>query len=62
MIFRLKEVREERGLTQEELVEKSGVSRATISFIENGRSHCVKTDTLLKLANALEKKTTELFF
>ncbi len=62
MIFRLKEIREEAGLTQEELAEKSGVSRVTISLIENGRADCVKTQTLTRLADALSKKPTELFF
>lgn len=62
MIFRLKEVREKNGITQEELAEKSGVSRATISLIESGRADCVKTDTLAKLADALEKKASDLFF
>ena len=60
--FRLKDVREKNGITQEELAEKSGVSRATISLIENGRAECVKTDTLSKLADALGKKASDLFF
>lgn len=62
MNFRLREVREEVGFTQEELAEKSGVSRVTISFIESGRTNCVKTDTLAKLADALGKSVNALFF
>lgn len=62
MEFRLREVREEIGMSQEELSAKSGVSRTTISFIETGRTDCVKTDTLTKLADALGRKVSDLFF
>lgn len=62
MNFKLREVREEAGFTQEELAEKSGVSRVTISLIESGRTNCVKTDTLVKLADALGKSVNTLFF
>lgn len=59
---RLREIREEIGLTQQELADKSGVSRVTISFIENQKYDCVKTDTLVKLADALGKPVTSVFF
>lgn len=59
---RLREMREEIGLTQQELADKSGVSRVTISFIENRKYDCVKTDTLVKLADALGKPVTSVFF
>lgn len=62
MEFRLKEIREKHGLTQEKLAQKSGISRVTISMIESGKSNCVKTQTLLKLADALGEKASELFF
>ena len=62
MKFRLREVREEVGLTQGELAERAGVSRGTISLIEGGRISCVKTDTLVKLADALGKRVDALFF
>lgn len=62
MGFRLKEIREKHGLTQEELARKSGISRVTISMIESGKSSCVKTQTLLKLADALGEKASKLFF
>lgn len=50
----LKTLREERKLSQEELAERSGVSRTTISLIENGNSTTIKLSTLQKLAKALE--------
>lgn len=59
---RLKEIREIKGLTQEELAEKAGVSRTIISYLENDRSECAKTSTLIKLADALGEKVTSVFF
>ena len=34
---RIEEIRKERGIQQEELAKKLGVSRQTISSLENGR-------------------------
>ena len=53
MGYRLKEIREEKGITQEKLEELSGVSRQTISAIENNDEYQAKTGTLLALAKAL---------
>lgn len=47
------------GLTQEELAEKVGISRAYMGFIEQGRN--VPTlETLEKVAKALKVKVSEL--
>lgn len=62
MGYRLKEIREEKGVTQEELAEKSGVSRGTISAIENGTSRATTTKTLVALARALETTVESIFF
>lgn len=62
MESRLKEFRKKKGLTQDELSEKSGVSRTIISFLENGRTDCTMTSTLTKLADALGEKVTTIFF
>ena len=59
---RLKKVREDMGLTQEELAKKSGVSRITIVGIETGRTQVTRTDTLAKIADAVGKTIPELFF
>ena len=54
MIYKLKQLRVEKAMTQEELALKSRISRATISKIENGEEVEVKVSTLLALAQALE--------
>lgn len=59
---KLKLVREEARITQKELADKSGVSRTIISGIESGRVKTTTTDTLIKIANALEKKVSDIFF
>ena len=58
----LKESREELGWSQEKLSEESEVSRTTISDIETGKKVVVTNITLEKLANALGKKVTDIFF
>lgn len=62
MGYRLKEIREEKGITQEELEKKSGVSRQTISAIENNDNYQAKTGTLIALARALCTTVDNLFF
>lgn len=62
MGYKIKEVREARGLTQEELAEKSGVSRGTISALENGAVRTTTTKTLVKLALALGVSVDQIFF
>lgn len=59
---RLEYFREQKGWTQGELSEKSGVSRITINGIETGRVRVTKTDTLVKIADALGASISEVFF
>lgn len=58
----LKKYRIKAGLSQEELAEKSGVSRTTISGLENADITVTTTSTLQKLADALNKKVSTIFF
>ncbi len=58
----LKQTREEGGFSQEELSKKSGVSRTTISGLENGTIDVITNITLEKLACALGKKVPDIFF
>lgn len=48
-------------MTQEELAERSGVSRGIIARLESGREFTTTTTTLVKIANALGKKTKDIF-
>lgn len=60
MIYNLKTIREEKRMTQEELAEKSGISRVTICRIENGMQNDLKVGNLNKLAHALECSISDL--
>ena len=57
----LSKVRKDKGLTQEELAEKSGISRVTIANIERGAVTNLKISTMLSLANALDSTVEEIF-
>ena len=57
----MKKRRQELKITQEELAEKSGVSRGTISFMENGLVVNSKFETISKLAKALDSKIEDIF-
>ena len=56
---RLKELRNQKGMSQETLAEESGLSLRTIQRIENGRSNPTG-DTLKRLSNALNVTPDEL--
>jgi len=60
-VYRVKEYREQIGMTQEELAAKSGVSRTTISALEQGKEKIVKSSTLVNLANALGTTVSKIF-
>lgn len=61
MEYKIREFREEQHMSQQELAEKSGVSRATLSGLENGKIEVTTTETLIKIATALEKKVSDIF-
>jgi len=58
----LREWRKKRGMTQEELSAKADVSRTIISGLENGVISTTTTDTILKLAKALNVSVPKIFF
>ncbi|RRD29142.1 XRE family transcriptional regulator [Streptococcus minor] len=62
MQIKLKEYRDKKKLTQQELSQKSGVSRAVIVGLESGSYRETSTVTLKKLATALEVPVKDLFF
>lgn len=56
---RIREKRLERGLTQEQIVDRTGVSNSHISNIENAKTK-VSLSTLVLIANTLQVTTDEL--
>lgn len=61
MPFKIKEARKEKGFTQEDLAKRANVSRATIIGLENGSILVTTTETLTKIAGALDKKVSDIF-
>lgn len=62
MGYRIKELREEKKISQEDLSKKSGVSRTIISGLESGSIKETSTKTLRKIARALDKNVSDIFF
>ena len=58
---KIKEIRERKKMTQEELSKASGVGRITISRIETGELTNTTVGTVTKLASALGVDESELF-
>lgn len=59
--YKIRELRINAGYTQEELAQKSGVNRTTISAMENGNEVNVSVKLLKKLAECLHVKITDVF-
>lgn len=57
---RLRRIRGDRGMTQEELAAASGVSYSLISMLERGKRASARLSTISKLANALDCEIGEL--
>ena len=60
MAYRIRELREKKKLTQEQLAQMSGVSRTTIVLLENNEEHEAMVGTLKSLA-ALNVPVSKLF-
>ena len=60
--YRIKEYREKLKMSQAELSEKAKVSRTIISGLESGSITVTTTETLLKIAKALWKNVSDIFF
>ena len=59
---KLKEAREKKRMTQEELALKSGVTRQTIISIETDQTYNPTINTLVKIADALGTTIDKIFF
>jgi DNA-binding XRE family transcriptional regulator len=62
MGINIKERREELKMTQEELANRSGVSRQTISSLETGKYDNVLVSTLAAIAAALDTTVDKIFY
>lgn len=60
IIFFVREIREKKGLSQEQLSRLSGVSASHIGYIENGEREPT-ISVLCRLAKALNVSILELF-
>ena len=59
---RVKEIREEKGLTLLKLSEMSGVSVGYICHLEKGSRKNPSIEIMEKISKALNKSITEIFF
>lgn len=59
--LRVRKLREELGLTQEQLANRVGVRQATISNLETGRASRISFKVLFKLASGLGVGPRDLF-
>lgn len=58
----VKEKREQLGISQTELSNRSGVNRQTIYLIENGSLENIESKTMIKIAMALNCDIGDIFF
>lgn len=58
--IRVKELRKEKGLSQEELAHLAGLHRTYIGMIERAEKN-ITLNNIEKIANALETDISELF-
>ena len=60
VIIRLREWRERRGLSQEELADAAQTHQKTVSNLETGKTQRIEFDLLQRLADALRCKPKDL--
>ena len=56
---RIKELRDQKGISQEELAHRAGLSRTGMGFLETGK-RWPRLDTLMKVADGLNIPLDEL--
>ncbi|WP_145455937.1 helix-turn-helix domain-containing protein [Staphylococcus epidermidis] len=61
IVFRLKEIMEEKNLKISDLNEQTGISRNSISSLLNGKTRGIQFDTLEKITLALNVDVADLF-
>ena len=60
LLARIRELREAHGLTQEAFAERAGLTYKHYQQVEAGRKHDIRLSTLIKMAEGLGLKLTEL--
>lgn len=60
LLARIRELREARGLTQESFAERAGLTYKHYQQIESGRKFDIRLSTLIKMAEGLNLKLSEL--
>lgn len=61
-MYKIKQLRQERGMSRKELSEKSGVSNTTLYWLENNIKQIAMSKTLLSIAKVLNVSVNDLFF
>jgi transcriptional regulator with XRE-family HTH domain len=59
LAIRIKELRDKKGISQEELAHRAGLSRTGMGFVETGK-RWPRLDTLMKVAQGLSVTVDEL--
>lgn len=59
---KVKEIRIKKGISQKQLADLSGVSRQTISKIENNNNVVITNATMKKISIVLQSTVEEIFF
>lgn len=60
-IFLIKEIREQKEITQEELSKRSGISRNYIAELENNKKANPSFKTIYKIATALQVEIRQIY-
>lgn len=58
----IKFYRKKKGISQEELAARSGVSRTTLSYLETGKQKDITNSTMHNIADALGYSVYTIFF
>jgi transcriptional regulator with XRE-family HTH domain len=62
MGYKIREIREAKGMSQETLAEKAGISRTIVWNLETNPNAVTTTKTLKSIADALETTVDKIFF
>lgn len=58
---KVREIRISKKIGFNEMCEKANISRRTLWLIEKNKQSVIKSETMMKLANAMDCKITDIF-